>query len=177
MSETIYVQIGYTQKTHGLKGELKAVIEPQYYEDFTHNKRIFLDIKNTKVPYFISEVRGGSGIILSLEEVTNKTLAEPLQSRQIFLRTKDLIPDHKRKYLVEEDVLEYAELEGYIIEDETLGEIGPIREVLEMPQQEMAFLEYKNKDVLIPLNKQLILSVDNVQKRVKMDLPEGLLDV
>jgi ribosomal 30S subunit maturation factor RimM len=41
----------------------------------------------------------------------------------------------------------------------------------------MAFLKYKGKDVLIPLNAQLIVSVDKTAKTVLMDLPEGLLDM
>jgi len=57
-----------------------------------------------------------------------------------------------------------------------LGEIGTIDEVLEMPQQEMAFLKYKGRDVLVPLNEQFIQSVDEGNRRVMVDLPDGLLD-
>jgi 16S rRNA processing protein RimM len=45
-----------------------------------------------------------------------------------------------------------------------------------MPQQEMAFLDYRGREVLIPLNEQLIISIDETQKHILMDLPEGLLD-
>ncbi len=45
-----------------------------------------------------------------------------------------------------------------------------------MPQQEMAFLDYKGAEVLIPLNVQLIVSINEEKQEILMDLPEGLLD-
>jgi len=178
MAEIEYINIGYTRKTHGLKGELKAVIEERFLEDFMKNERIFLEIKTIMVPYFIVEVRGGGELIIALEDIKSKESAETLQARQIYLRKKDLVPDSKRLMPIEEEeTLEYAYMAGYTITDQTLGVVGPIDEVLEMPQQEMAFLKYKGKDVLIPLNAQLIVSVDKTARTVLMDLPEGLLDM
>lgn len=177
MPEIQYVSIGYTKKTHGLKGELKMSIEARYAEDFLKNERIFLDVKGVKVPYFIANVRGAGEWIVQLEDVENKEAAYALQSREIFLRQQDLLPDHKRVIEVEDESLEYEDLIGYTIVDQQLGTIGAIDEVLEMPQQEMAFLRYKNREVLIPLNDTIIVSIDEAKRTVTMDLPEGLLDM
>jgi 16S rRNA processing protein RimM len=178
MSDSQYINIGYTKKAHGLKGELKVHVEDKYLEDFLKNERIFIDVRGSKMPYFIAEVRGGGEMILSLEEVDNRDSAQALQSKGIFLRPQDLIPDHLREFEpVEEEVLEYAHLAGYTIQDQTIGAVGTIDEVLEMPQQEMAFLRFKGREVLVPLNAGLILRVDQIQRIVHMDLPEGLLDV
>ena len=177
MAEPEYVSIGHTRKAHGITGELKVSIEEQYLEDFMKNERIFLDVKGVKVPYFIDNIRGGGELILKMEEVDNRDQAIVLQSREIFLRKQDILPEHLREFEVEpEEELEYARLAGFQIIDETLGEIGVISEILEMPQQEMAFLSYKNREVLIPMNEQLILRVDERKRCVYMDLPEGLLD-
>jgi 16S rRNA processing protein RimM len=95
----------------------------------------------------------------------------------VLLREQDILPDHKREFeFEEEEGLEYEHLAGYTLVDETLGAIGVIDEVLEMPQQEMAFLKYKNREVLVPLNEQLIRSIDEAKRQVIMDLPDGLLD-
>jgi 16S rRNA processing protein RimM len=177
MAEPQYITIGRTRKAHGLSGELKVSIEERYLEDFMKNERIFLEVKGVKIPYFIASVRGGGEMILKLEEVDNRDTATLLQAREVMLREQDILPDHAREYEVEEEEgLEYEHLAGYTILDETLGEIGVIDEVLEMPQQEMAFLKYKNREVLVPLNAQFILSVDEPNRRVHMDLPDGLLD-
>jgi len=170
-----YVNIGYTKKAHGLAGELKMHIEAAFLEDFLKNERIFLDVKGTKVPYFIANVRGTHDLIVELEEVDNRDVAFALQSREIFLREQDLLSDQEREIETEDNRLMYERLVGYLLMDKTLGDIGPIAEVLEMPQQEMAFLSYKNQEVLVPLNEQLIVEIDDTAQRVLMDLPEGLL--
>ncbi len=174
----MYVNIGYTKKTHGLSGELKMFVEAAYVEDFLKNERIFLDVKGMKVPYFITNIRGTNEFIVQLEEVGSKDAAYALQSREIFLREKDLIPAAERELEVEEEPgMEYERLAGYLLIDKALGEIGVIDEVLEMPQQEMAFMKYRKRDVLIPLNKNLIVEIDEAARRVVVDLPEGLLEV
>lgn len=178
MAEQKYINIGYTKKAHGIGGELKLFIEERYLEDFLKNERIFLDVKGTKVPYFVANVRGKGEMILQLEEVTSRDTAFLLQSREVFLREQDLVPDHERELEVEEmDPLEYGHVAGYTLIDKTAGEIGRIDEVLDMPQQEMAFLRYKDREVLIPLNGQFVTSIDKKAKKVITDLPEGLLDM
>lgn len=178
MAEHQYVNIGYTKKLHGLQGELKLSIEDRYLEDFLKNERIFLDVKGAKVPYFVANVRGKGEMILKLEDVDSRDAAYALQSREMFLREQDLIPDHKRELEIEpEETLEYEYLTGFRLVDKTIGVVGSIEEVLDMPQQEMAFLKYKGREVLIPLNGQFITSIDEKGKTVFMDLPEGLLEV
>ncbi len=41
----------------------------------------------------------------------------------------------------------------------------------------MAFVIHNGREVLIPLNESLIVSVDRENKTLLMDLPEGLLDM
>ena len=174
--EQTYVNIGYTRKAHGLAGEIKFSIEEQYLEDFLKNERIFIGVKNLKIPYFIANVRGKGELIVHLEDVNDRDAAQALQSKEIFLREQDILTDREREIEVPDDSLEYEHLSGFLITDKSLGEIGCIDEVLEMPQQEMAFLRYKNREVLIPLNDQFILEIDEKNQVVRMDLPEGMLD-
>lgn len=177
MADTRYINIGYTKKLHGLQGEIKLFIEERYLEDFLKNERIFLDVKGAKVPYFVADVRGKGEMILKLEDVDNRDTAFALQSREVFLREHDLVPEHQRELEIEIETLEYEHVTGFLLIDKNAGEVGRIEEVLDMPQQEMAFLKYKGSEVLIPLNEQFITSIDEKGKRVFMDLPEGLLDV
>lgn len=176
MADNTYILIGHTRKAHGVAGEMKLHIEERYLEDFLKNERIFLDVKGTKIPYFVASVRGKGEMILQLEEVDNRDTARMLQGREVYLREKDLLLDEERELEFEEESLEYEHLTGFLLIDQTLGEIGAITEVLEMPRQEMAFLTYKGREVLVPLNPQLIVEADLANKKVVMDLPEGLLE-
>lgn len=175
-----YINIGYTQKTHGVHGEMKIVVEDPYLEDVLKNKRLFLDVKGVKVPYFIENLRGGDGgpLIIKLEDVSTREEAHGLQSRQVYLRPQDLIPDHLREIPVdEEEESAYANLAGYQIIDKASGPLGVIEEIIEMPQQEMAAVQYQGREVLIPLNEHFIQSIDADKKVVYMALPEGLMEL
>lgn len=176
MSE--YIQIGYTQKTHGVAGELKLFIEERYWEDFLKNERLFIDVKGIKVPYFIETMRGKETPIVKFEDVDSKEAAFGLQSRGLFLRPEDLVPEDEREFEpAEDETLPFARVTGYTLIDATLGELGPIEDVFELPQQQMAVLRYQQREVLVPLHEQFIQSVDEAGKRLYVDLPEGLLEL
>lgn len=165
------IQIGYTQKTHGVAGEIKVNIEPVYEDLFLEQKRVFLDIKGQKVPYFIQHARGGGVLIVKFEDVPNREEAQKLQSKGIFLP--------KAEVTIVEAVPEavYASLVGYVLADRTLGDIGPIERIIDLPQHELAEVRYQNRLVLVPLHEQSIVYTDKLKRRVLTDLPEGLLDL
>lgn len=177
-SQQEYIAIGRVRKAHGITGEVKISIEDRYLEDFLKNERIFIEMKSSRMPYFISSVRGESEMIVKLEEVDDRDAAIALHSKEIFLRKQDLIPDDEREFEPEEeDSIQYGFLNGYSVTDKTTGPAGVITEVVEMPQQEMAFVLHHGREVLIPLNESLIISIDRDNKTLLMDLPEGLLDM
>lgn len=167
-----YIQIGYTRKTHGIAGELKAVVEEPFEDLFLDADRVFLDIKGNKQPFFIKHIRGGGDLIVLFEDVANREDALLLQSRGIFLPENEV----PAEALVEpEDEREYGYILGYQMTDQTLGVIGTVDEVLVMPQQEMAVVTYQGREVLIPLNEHFVVAVDETARRVTVSLPEGLL--
>ncbi|MNT82127.1 16S rRNA-processing protein RimM [compost metagenome] len=61
--------------------------------------------------------------------------------------------------------------------DEALGELGEILEVNEYPQQFVATVLYQETEILFPLNEDFIVEIDDEEKILTLDLPEGLLDV
>lgn len=168
-----FTQIGFTRKTHGVKGELKVFIEEPYEDLFLEQDRIFLEIRGVKQPFFIEEVRGLGDLIVRFEDVKVREEAIPLQSKGIFLPAGE-VPE-----VVEsgEEGLAYAHITGFRVIDKTLGELGTVEEVLDMPQQEMAVLQHQGREVLIPLNEHFVLSVNEKEKTVLVDLPEGLLSL
>lgn len=168
-----YKQIGYTQKTHGVAGEIKVFIEEPYDDLFLDQDRIFLDIKGTKQPFFIESIRGKAEFIVKFEDINQREAAQLLQSKGLFLLAHEV----PAALAAEAPTLEYAGLTDFRLVDEALGDIGRIEEILEMPQQEMAVLHYKGREVLVPLNPQFIQSVDKTGKIVRVALPEGLLDL
>lgn len=168
-----FVQIGFIKKTHGLSGELKAAIEEPYEELFFEAERVYLELKGKKVPYFIERVRGGGDPIVLFEDIKDRESAFELQSTPIFMPATEI----EMVAPLEDKPREYEHLAGYFLKDAQAGDVGRIEEVLEMPQQEMAFLRYNEREILVPLNKTFIQSIDKKSKVVLVDLPYGLLDM
>jgi len=175
MSDKQYTSIGNLKKPHGLHGEMKVFIAETYLEDFFQAKALFLKTDGVILPYFIKEIRGGAFVILHLEEIDSREKALKVASKEIFLRTKDLIPNDEKEII--SDDLEFGAYIGYNMQDVELGLIGPIERVEEYPQQEMAIVLYEEKEIMIPLNEHFISSIDDEAKVILVDLPEGLLSL
>lgn len=168
-----YIQIGFTKKTHGVAGEIKVAIEEVYEDLFLEADRVLLEVKGNKMPFFIESVRGNGELIVHFEDVKNREEAFMLQSKPIFLPANEV----PASLSLADDSMEYSYLEGFEMMDAAAGSLGKIEEVLDMPQQEMALIRYKNREILIPLNTTLIQKIDEKQHKIYVDLPEGLIDL
>ncbi|MEL6945638.1 MAG: ribosome maturation factor RimM [Bacteroidota bacterium] len=168
-----FVSIGKIGKAHGIKGAMKLLAVEAYLPDLESASAIFIEENGQKLPYFLEEVQIGNATILTLEEVGTKEAANRLKSREVFLRESDLLPIENRAF----NSLQYEQYKGFELEDKELGTIGVIEEIIEMPQQEMAVVNYQDKEVLIPLNEDFILETLKEEKLIKVTLPEGLLDL
>lgn len=167
-----YIEIGHTKKTYGVNGELKVHIEESFQEDFREAEVLFLDIQGGQVPFFIEHQREAGAWLVKLDEVNTPEEAVALTGKKIFMRREDL-----RYADGEEEVIDLRLLEGFTVVDLKFGVVGRIEEVMELPQQLTAVVEYEGREVLIPLTEELITGVDPEGQVIEMDLPEGLLEL
>ena len=61
--------------------------------------------------------------------------------------------------------------------DETFGELNIIEEVNEFPMQFIAKCTINNKEVLFPLNDEIVTEIDEDKKIIYLDLPIGLVEM
>jgi 16S rRNA processing protein RimM len=168
------VSVGYTKKPHGLKGEIKLHLEEKYVEDVLNTEIMMIEIKGKKTPFFVEDVRIGNNIIAKFEEVDTPEAAMAIAAKELFLREQDILPDALREVIIEAEP--YTQCQGYTLFND--GEnIGEVLELIEYPQQQMALIKYKNRDVLVPLNEHFVVKLDDAKKEVYLDLPEGILDL
>lgn len=168
-----YIRVGKTRKTHGIKGGVKLEVEDRFLEDVLKVDVAFLKIQGKYLPFFIEGFDYTNKLIIYFEEIETPEAAVPLTSKDFFIRKKDI--SEQSTIAFQDSNLQYGKLLGFEIYDQSLGRIGEIEKIMEFPQQEMAQLTYDAREVLIPLNDQLILEIDEKTKKVKMQLPEGLL--
>ena len=167
-----YIRIGHTKKLYGIKGEIRINIEEDFLTDFDQTDVLFLDIEGRKIPYFIKEKVYHTPFRIVFEDHTQRETSQALTGKEIFLRAEQItLPEEVKTDLV------YAPYIGFILQDEAIGEIGTIQEVLAYPQQEMAVVKYQEQEILIPLNEFLIREIKEKDKTILVDLPEGLLEL
>ncbi|EDM36312.1 16S rRNA processing protein [Pedobacter sp. BAL39] len=163
--------IGYITKTKGLKGEVQLFFE--YDEpELLELDVVFADINGKMVPFFVSSYKlqtNNTGNFY-FDDVDHIDKAQPLLRKKIYLPLAKM-PDRS------DDDFSYEDLVGYLVIDENLGELGEILEVNEYPQQFVATMSYKNKEVMFPLNEDMIVEIDEEEALLRVLLPDGLLDI
>jgi 16S rRNA processing protein RimM len=169
-----YIEIGFAGKTHGVKGELKFSVEDTYWDDFEQADVLFLEVAGRKTPYFIEYIKSGHLLLVKFEDVSSREAANALTNRPVFMRRQDVNANMIDAVRVE-DMFDL--LPGYLIRQTSGEDVGKIKEVLEFPQQIMAVVEYGGKEIFIPLNDVFIREIQQSEKWILMELPEGLLDL
>ena len=69
------------------------------------------------------------------------------------------------------------EIIGYEVEDQNKGTIGTVVGVVDLKSNPLLIVDFNEKEILIPLVEELIVHVDRDSKRIKVNTPEGLIDL
>ena len=170
LEESFY--IGYISKTRGLKGELQLFFEFEDYQDLQQLDILFLEVNKKLIPYFVSavKVQQNSTAYISFEDVDHIDKAQPLLRKKVYL-PKDKMPER------DPEDFRWTDFVGYLVVDVHEGELGEITHVQEMPQQFIATVDFDGKELMFPLNEDLIVAIDAEEEILEVQLPEGLVDV
>ncbi len=163
--------IGYITKTKGLKGEVQVYFEYDEPGDLTLDS-VFAEINGKLVPFFISayKLQNNQTGNFYFDDVDTIEKASALVRKKLYL-------SNELKPVRDEDEFLITDLKGFIVFDETAGELGEIIEIHEYPQQFVAVVPYKFKEIMFPLNDDLIMEIDEDKGILKVNLPEGLIDL
>ena len=162
-------KIGYVSKTHGLKGEVTAVFENDF--DLDEVRSLFLEFGGNLVPYFVERISGrGDKPFLKFETVDTQEQAAITKGCSIYL-PKSVRPRSKRGQFYDDEVI------GFSVEDETSGPIGNVFEVQGAGVNRLLAITHLGKEILVPINSPFIKSVNKTEKRIKLNLPAGYLEI
>ncbi len=163
--------IGYITKTRGLKGEVQLFFEFDDYEELELDM-VFLEFNGKVVPYFVSsfKLQSNNTGYFYFEDIDHIDKTAKLLKRKVYLPLEKM-PER------EEGEFYYTDFKGYVVRDSKAGELGEISEVLEYPQQYIAVVPYQHREIMFPLNDDIIDSFDEENATLDVTLPEGLLDI
>lgn len=164
-----YFKIGYVSKTHGLAGEVTINTLPEC-PDLNSLKSVFIERAGSFVPYFLKSVSvKGDKAYVRFGDVNSIDQASELKGSSLFL------PKSERPRLSKGEFYNDEVVGFEVVEDET--SLGRITDIMEAGPNHFLVLDYKGKEVLIPVAGPFIKSVNKSKKRITVDLPEGFLDL
>lgn len=163
-------QLGKITKPFGYRGQVVFFLDVDSPEDYSGLDSVFVEVKNTLIPYFIKEINiNGNKAIVTFEDVSAEE-AQSLVGCQLFLPL-EVLPklDGNRFY--------YHEVIGWQVVDSEKGNIGSIASVIDYPAQALFQVMKNDKEILIPIIDPVIKKVDREEKVMYITAPNGLIDL
>ena len=165
--EEVY-KIGRLGKAHGVKGEVSFQFDDDIF-DRVDADYLVLDIDGILVPFFMEEYRFRNDTVCLVKfcDIDTQQRAQELTGCNVYFP----------RALAEEgeDMPSLASLVGFDIVDSSNGKIvGKIAAIDDTTANILFELE---DGTLIPANDDLVKDIDTEQQQIKMDIPEGLLEI
>jgi 16S rRNA processing protein RimM len=166
-----YRNIGKLVAVFGLQGELILQHRLGKKTGLKGLKAIFIEEKKGEMlPWFIENVRpkGDEDLYIKFEGIDSKEAARRLVQKEV--------------WLPEGEVAQFAgksapiSLVGFHLWQGT-EDLGEILEVIEQPHQVLCRIDLEGKEALIPIHGETLQKVDQKNRKVFVELPDGLLDV
>lgn len=164
--------LGKIAKKFSFKGEVLVYLdtdEPELYENM---ESVFVEFNKNLVPFFIeySQPHKNDLLRVKFEDVDSEADADEIINCPVYLPLSMLPQLEGNKFY-------FHEVIGFAIEDKRLGIVGKIESVNDTTAQPLFEVRNGDKELLIPMIDHFIVEVDRKNKVIKMDLPEGLVEM
>ena len=166
-----YFLLGKIIRTHGYKGGLKAIIDVDQPQEYSELDMLFLDIKGKLIPWTIDQIHfENNKANIKLTDLNDMEGAEKLVGHFIYLPDELLPKLTGNKFY-------FHEITGFHVKDKIHGDIGTIDRVIELPNNPLFAITFGNKEILLPVNDEVIKKVDRRKKLIEVEAPLGLIDL
>lgn len=165
-------QVGYIIKPHGLKGDVQIFLDVDDPKQYKNMESVFVLQGQNLVPFFLLSMSlNRDKAIVKFEDIDTIEMAKSIKGLELYMPL-DALPQ------LGGDDFYYHEIQGFLLKDEKLGDIGTISSVLDAGHQLLIAVAHKSgNEILIPLSDELIVSLDKDAKLIVMNIPDGLVDV
>ena len=163
--------LGKITRKHGLKGNVIIKLDTDQPELYNKLEGIFVEVNGLLVPFFVEKQQWGNdnSKIITFKN-SSEQLVEQSIGKNVFLPLSTLPKLSGKQFY-------YHEVTGFEIREEDGKSCGNIVEINDQTAQHYFILKLADKEIIIPIIKGWILEVNREEKFIKMQLPEGLMDV
>ena len=164
--------LGKIAKKFSFKGEVLIYLdtdEPELYENL---ESMFVECGKHLVPFFIenSSLHKNDFLRVRFEDVKDEEEADALLGNHVYLPLKMLPKLTGNKFY-------FHEVIGFEIEDKRFGFVGEIQSINDSSAQPLFEVLNGDVEILIPMIDRFLVKIDRENKKVLMDLPEGLIEM
>ena len=163
--------LGKITRRHGLQGNVFLKLDTDQPEMYNKLDSIFIEINGLLVPFFVAKQSWSKGdtLIISYKNST-EALVDQTIGRDVFMPLSTLPKLSGNKFY-------YHEVIGFEIREEDGKTCGNIVSINDQTAQHYFIVDLAGKEIIIPIIKDWILELNREEKYLKMQLPEGLMDV
>jgi len=164
--------LGKIAKKFSFKGEVLIYLdtdEPELYENM---ESVFVEFNKNLVPFFIenSSLHKNDFLRVQFEDVDSEEEADSILNCAVYLPLS-MLPK------LEGNQFYFHEVIGFEIEDKRLGVFGKIVSINDTTAQPLFEVVNGEVEMLIPMVDHFLVKIDRKNKKVIMDLPEGLVEM
>lgn len=163
--------LGKITRRHGLAGNLVLKLDTDIPEFYKKIESVFVEINGLLVPFFIDKQQWLKG---DTKLVGFKNLSEMqvdgLVGKDVYLPLSTLPELSGTSFY-------YHEVIGYKLVDSEGKDFGQIQSVNDQTAQHYFLTTLGETQLVVPIIKDWILEVDRDGKIIKMQLPDGLMEV
>jgi len=164
--------LGKITKKYSFKGELIISLDTDEPEIYKNLKSVFININGRLIPYFIEKSKSQKKATLRVkfEDINSEEEALSIINKEVYLPLENL-PELKGKKFY------YHEIIGYNVVDTNHGNIGLIIKVEDKTSQSIFIIKNNGKEILIPVNDNIIQMINRKNKTIHITAPNGLIDL
>ena len=165
-----FKEIGHFSRLHGYNGKLVISFINENSSILTNKITIWLNVSGLITPFKIQEIQplNKNKLVLSLLNVDKKK-AEELKNKSVFVNPRDIdLPEEK---------FDKNNISGYDLFNQKEEDLGKVSSIIKIKNNNLIQIYIKDTEVLLPFNEKSILSLDHSKKQIKIDIPDGLIEL
>lgn len=167
--EEVY-KIGILNKPHGIHGELQFTFTDDIF-DRVDNEYLVCLIDGIFVPFFLEEYRfrSDSTALVKFEGI------DTAESARVFTNIEVYFPTEYVEEETEVGELTWNYFIGFRMDDIHHGLLGEVTDVDTLTINTLFVIDHNGEELLVPAREEFIVGIDQQQRLITVDLPEGLL--
>ena len=172
MEKKDFYFLGKITKTSGYKGSLVFFFDVDDIDSYKDLEAVFININDELIPFAIKNInfKSAKSATVQMEDITDEESALVLVGNELYLPLSFLPKLEGNKFY-------YHEVIGFKVNDNHLGELGTVKEILDQGSQAILVVEKNDKEILIPITDDIIQLVDRKKQVVEVVTPDGLVDI